>query len=410
MIRKRLVIVVGVFVLVVGLLLVLSGCAEYENYTPGAGDLTAIQERYDGEDKAAVQGTAVARYLVAENARAEGEKAQAQIAALEATRQAAAANEQRQYVAMTAQAEAQARAILATRERQWQWATIESGNATQVAQATSQALAVAATSQALAIEATSAARSFEATAMADALNRAATATAEARSLAATAVAGARYAAATATAQYKADVATATSQAWEEKVTATAEHVQATAGAAHATMTRQAEKREEVLGYGRDYGIPFVLLVLGIGMLVLVVYGLRWQARRPVVYSRNVLGDAEPMAVPREGGGFTFVDLDRQPGPVLSVLRDGRVEAPLLRSAGQEERTTARDQLVDGMTRPRVGGGGRGGQVPALPAPPQAPAPGLRSVRVLRRLDQAERAGFVSPPLVAALAADWEEEN
>lgn len=396
---RRLIIVGGAFVLAAVLLLALSGCEGYDDYTPGAGDLTALAEQYEGEDKAAIQGTAVARYLAAENARAEGEKAKAEIAQLEATRQAAAANERRQYVAMTSQAEAQARAMQATRERQWQWATIESGNATQVHQATAQAQAVAMTAQAMAIEATRAAQALAATSTADALNRSATSTAEARSYEATT-----------TAQAKADVATATRQAWEGKTTATAEHVQATAQAYQATMTRQAEKREEVLGYGRDYGIPVVLLVIGAGLLALVIYGIRQQAQRPIVYQRNILGDAEPLAVKVQGGGFTFVDLDRQPGPALTVLPSGRVVAPLLRSAGQEERTTARDQLVDGMSRPKLGGGHKGGQAPALPAPPQAPAPGLRSVRVLRRLDQAERAGYLPPPLVAALAADWEVEQ
>ena len=115
-----------------------------------------------------------------------------------------------------------------------------------------------------------------------------------------------------------------------------------------------------------------------------------------------------MAVPVEGGGYTIVDLDRQPGSALQVFPDGTVTAPQLRSVGQEERTTARDQAVDATTRPRLGGGHRS-QTPALPAPPEAPAPGLRSVRVLRRLDQAKTAGFLPPTLVEALATDWEEE-
>jgi len=246
---------------------------------------------------------------------------------------------------------------------------------------------MAATAQALSIQATAEQRSYEATA-----------TAEARNVAATAAA-----------QHKADVATATRQAWEGRTTATAESHQATVQVAHATMTRQAEQREAVLGYGRDYGIPAVLLILGAGLLAFIVYAVRQQARRPVVYPRNVLGDAEPMAVPVQGGGYTFVDLDRQPGPALTVLPTGQVAAPLLRSAGQEERTTARDQLVDATSRPKLGAGHKG-QSPALPAPPQAPAPGLRSVRVLRRLDQAGKAGFLPPPLIEALAADWEEEQ
>lgn len=353
-------------VMVILALVLMTACAEYATYTPSAADLTAIQERYDGADKEAVQSTAVARYLAAENARAAQEQAQAQIAALEATRQAAAANEQRQYVAMTADANATRQAHQREMEQRNQWATQQAGNATQVAQATAQALAVAATSQALSLQATAEARSYEAMATADALNRAATSTAEARSYEATT-----------TAQAKADVATATRQAWEGKVTATAESHQATAAAYSATATRAAEKREMTLGAARDFGIPLVLLIIGTGLLALVIYGIRQQAKRPIVYPRNVLGDAEPFAVPQNGGGYTFVDLDRQPGPALQVSPDGQVNAPLLRSAGQEERTTARDQLVDAMNRPKLGAGAKRGMPTALPMAPPAAEPSIR---------------------------------
>lgn len=382
-------------------LVVLAGCGgKYDNYTPSASDLTAIQEQYHGDDKELVQATALHRYLVAENARAEGEKAQAQIAALEATKAAAQSAEQRQYIALTAQAQDQERAIEATRQTKLAWATQQAANATQCAQATAMALSVQMTSQAMAIEATSEQRAYEATATADTLNRQATATAEARSYEATA-----------TAQHKSDVATATQQAYESKVTATAECVHATAAAYAATATRAAEKRELTLGAARDFGIPLTLLVLGAGMIAFLVYAARQHARRPVVYPRSILGDAEPMAVPVRDGGWNFVDLDRQPGPALTVLPSGQVNAPLLRSAGQEERTTARDQLIDGMSRPKLGAGHKGGgQAPTLAAPPEAPAPGLRSVRVLRRLDQAGRAGFIAPPLLASIEADWEVEQ
>jgi len=87
--------------------------------------------------------------------------------------------------------------------------------------------------------------------------------------------------------------------------------------------------------------------------------------------------------------------------------------PLLRSAGQEERTTARDQLTDLTTRPRLGSGHKGstGGTPSVPLapPPRPPAPGLRQVAILRRLDQAAAAGMLPPGVVATLQADWEEE-
>ncbi len=390
-------------------LLALTGCEGYETYTPSAIDLTSLAEQYHGDDKPAIQGTAVARYLTAEAAQTQAEQAAAQAALAQATQQAAAAAAEHQLTMLTAEAQAtrdtlsaqgtaQTMNVIATQQTMAMVATQQAAQATQVAQATAQAISVQMTTQAVAIQATAEQRAYEATATADALNRQATATTEARNIAATA-----------TAQYKADVATATHQAWEAKTTSTAESVGATSAAYQATATRAAEEREIVLGYGRDYGIPLVLLLIAGGLGALAVYGLREYRRRPVVCSRNILGDAEPMAVPVDGGGYTFIDLDRQPGPALQVLPDGQVTAPLLRSPGQEERTTARDQAVDGATRPRLGGG-RKTEAPQLPAPPEAPAPGLRSVRILRRLDQAERAGFLPPPLVAALAADWEEEQ
>jgi len=389
---RRLAIVGGAVILTAALLLALSGCEQYATYTPSAWDLTRLATEYpDGPDKLTVQAIAVERYATSSAIEVEAAQAAANATAVAAEQ---SANATAQAAQSSANATAQVGIVQATQqaaqqklEQQRQWATQQAANATQCAQATAQAMAMAATAQALSIQATAEQRSYEATA-----------TAEARNVAATAAA-----------QHKADVATATRQAWEGRTTATAESHQATVQVAHATMTRQAEQREAVLGYGRDYGIPAVLLILGAGLLAFIVYAVRQQARRPVVYPRNVLGDAEPMAVPVQGGGYTFVDLDRQPGPALTVLPTGQVAAPLLRSAGQEERTTARDQLVDATSRPKLGAGHKG-QSPALPAPPQAPAPGLRSVRVLRRLDQAGKAGFLPPPLIETLAADWEEEQ
>ena len=393
---KRIIILVT-FALVA----LVTGCGgKYDDYTPSASDLTLIAERYDGDDKEIVQATALHRYLVAENARAESEKAQAQIAALEATKAAALAAEQRQYIALTAQAQDAERAIEATRQTKLAWATQQSANATQVTQATAMALSVQMTSQSMAIEATAEQRAYEATATSDTLNRQATATAEARSYEATA-----------TAQYRADVATATQQAYEAKVTSTAESVQATKAAYSATATRAAEKRELTLGAARDFGIPVVLLLLGAGMVGFLIYAARQHAKRPVVVERSILGDAQPMMARRADGGWDFIDQDLAPGPVLSLRADGTVAAPLLRSPQREERDKARDQILDLASRPKLGPGHKGtGQAPTLPAPPEAPAPGLRSVRVLRRLDQAGRAGFIAPPLLASLEADWEVEQ
>jgi len=373
------------------------------NYIPSENELTRIAEEWPDDDplKPTAQAVALERF-----ATAQAFEGQAQAA--EATRQAADYEAQQRYVLLTAEAQMTAEAHQRDLQQQHTWATQQSANATQVAQATAQAVAIEATQQAIAIRATMQQRAWEATSTAEALNRAATATAEALSREATATAQYRADVATWTAEAVAFEQTSTKVAWEGKTTATAESVHATSAAYAATATRATEKREEVLGYGRDYGIPFLLLVICGGLAALVIYAIRQQAQRPVVYPRNLLGDAEPMGVKDKNGGWTFIDLDRQPGPAIQVLPSGQVAAPLLRSVGQEERTTARDQMLDAVARPKLGGGQKA-QAPVLPAPPQAPAPGLRSVRMLRQLGQAEKAGFLPPPLVASLAADWEEE-
>lgn len=356
--------------------------------------LTAIAAEPDGPAKATAEAIALSQM----GTMAAFEVQQRQ-AALDATARAAAS----QATLEAQRAEADVARIVSTRQAEAATAAANDRaiQATAQAHATQVALEVAATTQARSIEATAQQRSYEATATAEAWNRQATATAQSK-----------VDAATATAQAVEWAATVQYQAWEARTTATAEVVGATQAAYQATATRAAEERELTLGYARDYGIPVILLALAGCAVALVVYGLRQYGRRPIVYPRSVLGDSEPMAVPQIGGGFAFVDLDRQPGPVLQVLPSGQVNAPLLRSAAQEERTTSRDQAVDLASRPRLGAGRGGGDTPALPMapPPTPPAPGLRSVRVLRRLDQVERAGYLPPPLVEALAADWEEEQ
>ncbi len=363
------------------LLLVMSSC------TDGGYSSTSYRYRtvpaFDSPLNATAEAIALSQFATASAA-----EVQAAQAAAEATARAAVS----QATVDAAQAMLEQQRLMLTRQ---------AAEATVRAQETANAFSIQLTAQAATIEATATERAFRMTATADALNRAATATAQARADVATA-----------TAQARADMLTATHVAWAEQRTATAEAREATRTAYQATATRAAEQREIVLGYGRDYGIPFVLLLAVGAMAWLIAFAIRQWSTRPVVIPRSPLGDAEHLVVPHKGGGFTFVDLDRQPGPALQVLPDGRVQAPQLRSAGQEERTTARDQLVDAMTRPRLGAGHKGSSPPSLPMPqpPRAPAPGLRSVRVLRRLDQAARAGALPPTLVEALEAKWEEET
>jgi len=390
---KRQAVVVGAVILVV---VVLTGCEDYATHTPSANDLTRIAEEWPDDDpnKPTIQAIALERYATAQAAQSQAEQLQLTAQAAEQQRQAAQDAAQRQYVLLTAEAQMTQEAHRREIEQQHVWATQQAANATQAAQATAMSVAATATE-----------RAYQATATQQAINQQTTATAQSV-----------YAAQTATAQYKADVATATRQAQEARATATAQVHTATAMAAHATMTRKAERREEVLGYGRDYGIPIILLLLGGGMIAFLVYAARQYQKRPIIYPRSVLGDAEPMAVPQQGGGYTFVDLDRQPGPALRVLPNGIVEATLLRSAQQEERTTARDQWLDGQSRPRLGPGHQGGRRsdPPLPlAPPPEPSvPGLQRTFRVRRVDLLgpDKAGVLPDGMVRAIEAAWEETH
>ena len=362
---------------------ILVGCGDFATYTP--------QRQWDDDSTGATAdaielgkyGTMAALDVQEHQGHLD---ATAQAAAIQATMAARAADAEVQRIAGTRQAvaataQAWDRAVQATTAAHN--AAVE---ATARAEATRQAVAVAATSQAMSIEATRAAYELAATQQAEQFNREATATAIAR----------------------ADVATARAEAAAFQMTGTAQVVHATEYSHQATATRAAAIREERLGAARDYGVPVILLLLVGGLIGLVVWGVRQWSKRPIIYERSLLGDAQPMAVPQIGGGYAFVDLDRQPGPVLRVLPSGEVNAPLLRSPAQEERTTARDQMLDAASRPRLGTG-HSGPVPQLAAdPPQAPVPGLTGVRILRRLDQAETAGLLPPGQVEAIETVWKE--
>ena len=136
-------------------------------------------------------------------------------------------------------ADATARAAQQQLEQQWALATAQASQATAVAESTRQALDATATHQAWVVGVTATARSWEATKTAQDRQDAATATTQARN----------------------DAATITAQARSDMLTATADSYQLTQVAYYATATRQAQEREEVLAYGRDFGIPLVLLAL-----------------------------------------------------------------------------------------------------------------------------------------------------
>jgi len=385
-------------VLLMLLVLLVAGCEGEGVAYQRMNDLTAVAEMPGGGEKATAQAAVVARVGTAQAAEAAQAEAQAAREVAQATEDAAAAMAERQYVAMTADAQATQTAHERDLEQKRLWATQQAANATQCAQATQQAVSIQLTQQAASVQATAQAWALEQTATAEGWNRQGTATAQARAERATS-----------TAEVVAWQVTSTAAAWDGRRTATAEAVGATAAAYQATATRAAEMREVTLGYGRDYGIPFVLLLALIGAVGLVVYGLRTLRERPVVIERSALGDAQPLAFRDGRGGWKLVDLDRQPGHVTRLLGSGETVAPQFREAGQEERTTARDQGVDGMTRPRLGGGHSGGREAELPGPPAARPDGLAGVRVLRRLDQAGTAGLLPPGQIEAIEAVWEED-
>jgi chemotaxis protein histidine kinase CheA len=358
----------------------LSGCEEAmqkyndPNYVPSAQDLTRIVNEWPDDDplKPTAQAVALERFMTA-----QAHESAAEAAELQQQREQQAAAEQ--YRILTAEAQMTQEAHRRELEQKWQWATQQSANATQVYESTRAGIAATATERAFRVTGTAVMVAHQATS---------------------------------TAQKLSQDATATRAAWEARTTATAEAHTATARMAHATMTRQAEKREQTLGVARDYGLPILLILVAGAVAVVGLHTLRDILARPVQYERSILGDFHPLAFKDGQGGWTLVDLDRQPGHVTRVLPDGEVEAPRVRSAGQEERTTARDQMVDAHTRPQIGGKGKGGNMPELPmeSPPKAPAPGLRSVRVLRRLEHADQAGYLSRPLLESIEADWEVER
>jgi chemotaxis protein histidine kinase CheA len=399
---RRTVLMLAVFVSGGVLLTTLTGCGEaYQKYqTPGyapsRNELTRIADEWpDGDPlKPTAQAVALERFATAQTHESAAEAAAA-------TQQAERDRAERQYAMMTAEAQQTAQAHQREMDRRRQWATQQAANATQVYDATRAAVAAQATTEARHAQATAIERAARATGTAVVVSRRATTTAQKQ-----------YADATMTKQAANDAATATRGAWEARTTSTAESHTSTAMMAHATMTRQAERREETLGAVRDYGLPIVL-ILAAGAVAMVGFNmLRDFLNRPVQYDRSILGDFQPLAFKDGRGGWTLVDLDRQPGHVTRVLPGGDVDAPQVRNAGQEERTTARDQMTDASTRPKLGPGHRSESTPELSmeSASTVPAPGLRSVRVLRQLEHIEQAGFLPGPLLESVETDWEADE
>ena len=382
------------FVVVVLIGLVLAGCGDFATYTPERGWSDGAQATIEGVNVQAI-GT-LAALDVAEkqlnlnstaqaaivNVTVEAFRARAEVDRQAATRQSAAATSAAWDRAVQETAVANDVRLRATEQ-----AASATAQAAAVVQATAEARSVAATLEARAFEGTRQAVAIEGTRARQTWEQDATATAWARDYEATAQA-----------EYDA-----------RRASATAEVVQATRDSHQATATRAAEKREETLGAARDYGLPAFGLVLILAAIVGGVLLVKQWVNRPQIVERSILGDAQPMMFKQRDGSYTLIDLDRQPSAALRLLPSGDVSAPQLRNAGQEERTTARDQALDGVTRPRLGGGHNAQPLP-MPEPPQAQPEGLQGVRILRTLGQAATAGLLPPGQIEAIEATWAESE
>jgi len=362
---------------------ILAGCGDFATYTPQRDWSSGVQPTAEAIDVARI-GTLAALDVQEKQA---GLNATAQAAIVQATMEAVRAQADVQRIAATryaaeATAAAWDRAVQAT-----QAAHNQEVQLTAIAYATQEARSIAATTEARSIEATRQVVAMEATRQRQTWEQDATATAWAVGYQATA-----------------DAVYATRRA-----EATAEIVQATRDSHMATATRQSEKREENLGAIRDYGLPAFGLVLVVAAIVGGVWLVKQWVSRPQIVERSILGDAQPLMFKQRDGSYTLVDLDRQPSAALRLLPSGDVEAPQLRNAGQEERTTARDQALDGVSRPRLGSGHSSQSLP-MAEPPQAAPEGLQGVRILRTLGQASTAGLLPPGQVEAIEATWAESE
>jgi len=373
----------------------LAGCGDFATYTPSAREWSAsTQATIEGIDVQAIGTMAaldVQEKQIHLDATARSGAAEATVAAvlagaevqrLAATRQAAAATSAAWDRAVQQTAVANDVRLRATEQ-----AAGATAQAVANANATADARAVAETAEARRIEETRAAVAIEGTRARQTWEQDATATSWARDYEATAQA-----------EYDA-----------RRASATAEVIRATEQSHLATATRSAQKREENLGAVRDYGLPAFALVI----IVVAIIGLVWVVRtwmdRPQPVQRSLLGDAQPMMHRGRDGRWQFLDLDRQPGPVIELLPDGGANAPQLRTPAQEERTTARDQALDGVSRSRLGGGHSAQPLP-MAEPPQAQPEGLQGVRILRTLGQGVTAGLLPPGQVEAIEAVWSESE
>jgi chemotaxis protein histidine kinase CheA len=395
-------------------MMLLSGCAEWETYTPSAIDLTRIVEEIPpGPTRDMIQATAVQRYVEAEMLRQQAAQAQA-------TADAARIQHEQRVAQMTAEAQAyeRARASAAEATRQALDAQERQNaiNATATAQA---ALAQAeATRQAGYARATATAEVAHVTATAQAWAVQATATEEARR--ATATAQSERATATARAYSIQTTATTESQIATATVVARQDAASATAVQATAAAVARLDRREALLEPVRAVGVLLVILcgIGGVGYLGLRIWNLiedrgRVIRRQPDEGEPIVVLDRERIALPMRQFG-SYADMTR-----------GSERAPMLAPSPElQERATARQQTVNLEHASQTGDVVKARHQPkkekvrnvifpgGVPLPPPRmrgrPEQGLRGVRTIGALDQAAADGVLPPQLAQAIEGQWEE--
>jgi hypothetical protein len=193
---------------------------------------------------------------------------------------------------------------------------------------------------------------------------------------------------------------ATAQAMSQDATATAVSANTTATAVSAQYTAQAEGaratatavaviqeieaatlERERLDLARDQAwqgiktvVPWLLLALFVAALGWVGYNyvIVWRKRQSIM-KRDQRGDAPLYLQDGENGGVRIIDVDRSAGPV-TVVEGDVIEVPEVSKPAVQERTVARDQEVDRVTRCLPGQAKRPQrQQQALPQGNQRPA-------------------------------------
>jgi hypothetical protein len=332
---------------------------------------------------------------------AQAHESAAEQAELELQRQREAA--QRQYAMMTAEAQGTNEAHQRALEQKNQWATQQAANATQVADATAQAVAVAATRDAASANATATVRSYNATATRQAAVEAQDATATERAASATATAAARSSNATVTAMVAAVRSTATAGEREERATGTAVAVLA-------ERERMELQRERWLQPVRTIG-PILLVAAIIGAVGWLVWRLATVLEDRARVIRRGADEGEPIIlVTRERMAMPM----RQFQPLL-IAEPGNEHAPDTAPHPYQEGTTARQQAANLEAARHAHQHGERTLIARAPEgqPPrlrQGFEPGLLGVTEALRLEEATDAGILPRQLADAIDAQWREVN